>query len=219
MNVYRICGDLPMAVGRGSTSVRGRRSAASYSITEGKGGGRRFAARAVFLRRVRLGARSARVSQQSLATRHGVVRLRCHRARLRRATPSGRPRNPLRNTREPCRNSAHRGGSAKLSCPAVAGRPPGRTAGAGGRLRAPRPPPPSFPRCGSKRRAEPPTPRGWLDRRAPYRIRAPNALAASSTASAAVAFSRSRIGLTSTISNEPSRRDSATSSIARCASR
>ena len=52
-----------------------------------------------------------------------------------------------------------------------------------------------------------------------YRIRAPNALAASSTASAAVAFSRSRIGLTSTISNEPSRPDSATSSIARCASR
>jgi hypothetical protein len=57
------------------------------------------------------------------------------------------------------------------------------------------------------------------DHQRDYRIRAPNALAASSTASAAVAFSRSRIGLTSTISNEPSRPDSATSSIARCASR
>ena len=36
-------------------------------------------------------------------------------------------------------------------------------------------------------------------------MRAPRALAASSTASAAVSFSRSRIGLTSTISSEPSR--------------
>jgi hypothetical protein len=52
-----------------------------------------------------------------------------------------------------------------------------------------------------------------------YRMRAPKALAASSTASRPVAFSRSRIGFTSTISNEPTMSASAMSSIARWASR
>ena len=51
------------------------------------------------------------------------------------------------------------------------------------------------------------------------RIVLPSALASSSTASDAVAFSRSRIGFTSTTSSEPARPDSATSSSARCASR
>jgi len=76
------------------------------------------------------------------------------------------------------------------------------------------PPPPSLDAAVSA--APRPTRKRTIAR---YRIRAPKALAASSTASAAVAFSRSRMGLTSTISNEPSRPDSATSSIARCASR
>jgi hypothetical protein len=52
-----------------------------------------------------------------------------------------------------------------------------------------------------------------------YSVVAPKALAASSTARAAVAFRRSRIGLTSTTSRQLSSPDSATSSIARCASR
>ena len=51
------------------------------------------------------------------------------------------------------------------------------------------------------------------------RIVLPRALATSSTASCAVAFSRSRIGFTSTTSSEPTSPDSATSSSARCASR
>ena len=51
-----------------------------------------------------------------------------------------------------------------------------------------------------------------------YRIDCPSALAASSTAIAALPFSRSRIGFTST-SSEPTRPDSARSSHARCASR
>ena len=50
-------------------------------------------------------------------------------------------------------------------------------------------------------------------------IVAPSALATSSTAVAAVVFSRSRIGFTSTTSSERAMPDSATSSIARCASR
>ena len=50
-------------------------------------------------------------------------------------------------------------------------------------------------------------------------IVAPSALATSSTAVAAVVFSRSRIGFTSTTSSERALPDSATSSIARCASR
>ena len=52
-----------------------------------------------------------------------------------------------------------------------------------------------------------------------YKIVLPSALATSSTASCAVAFSRSRIGFTSTTSIEPAIRDSATSSSARWASR
>ena len=58
-----------------------------------------------------------------------------------------------------------------------------------------------------------------LDERRAQRIVLPRALATSSTASCAVAFSRSRIGFTSTISSDPARPDSATSSSARCASR
>ncbi len=68
--------------------------------------------------------------------------------------------------------------------------------------------------------AEAPRPeRPALRRPAVQRMRAPRALAASSTASAAVSFSRSRIGFTSTSSSESRRPDSATSSSARCASR
>ena len=52
-----------------------------------------------------------------------------------------------------------------------------------------------------------------------HKMRAPRALATSSTASLAVWFSRSRIGLTSTTSRERARPDSAMSSSARCASR
>ena len=52
-----------------------------------------------------------------------------------------------------------------------------------------------------------------------YRIVWPSALATSSTAVRAVAFSRSRIGLDSTTSNDPTMFDSAMSSQARCASR
>ena len=50
-------------------------------------------------------------------------------------------------------------------------------------------------------------------------MRAPSALATSSTASAAVSFCRSKIGFTSTTSSDEARPDSATSSSARCASR
>src|SRR5207244_5521111 len=53
----------------------------------------------------------------------------------------------------------------------------------------------------------------------PHRIRAPSALAASSTASFPVSFSRSRIGFTSTSSSESRSDDSAISSSARWASR
>ncbi len=52
-----------------------------------------------------------------------------------------------------------------------------------------------------------------------HRIDWPSALAASSTAIAALPFSRSRIGFTSTSSSEPTSPDSARSSHARCASR
>ena len=71
------------------------------------------------------------------------------------------------------------------------------------------------PRAGEER---PSGARGRRRRRG-QRIRAPSALAASSTASAAVSFASSRIGFTSTSSSESSRPDSATSSSARCASR
>ena len=74
-------------------------------------------------------------------------------------------------------------------------------------------------------RVAPTAPRGAGSRaprgrpRAVQRIDWPSALAASSTAIAALPFSRSRIGFTSTSSSEPTNPDSARSSHARCASR
>ena len=86
------------------------------------------------------------------------------------------------------------------------GSPPGVP---GRRRLAQRPRPRPRPRCHARLVAE----------RRGQRIDLPSALATSSTAVSAVVFSRSRIGLASTISNEPTMPDSAMSSQARCASR
>ena len=113
------------------------------SIIEGKeaagGSGRASSSSGVCA----FGCAIARVSQQSLETPEGVVALMHRSGCVRATTPSGR-RGRCCGRRAKCAGTP---------------RPPAGAADARGAA-ARRPPPPSFPRCGSKRRAAPKTQRG-----------------------------------------------------------
>ena len=122
---------------------------ASEQHHRGKGGGRRFGARVVVLTSVCLGGAIARVSQQSFGDARGVVALyRTYGDRIESGHPLGPPRGRCcEDALEVRRNSAP-GPSAKSSA---------RSGGAATRFGPPLLP---SPRCGSKRRAAPETPRG-----------------------------------------------------------
>ena len=105
---------------------------AALTAASREGGGRRFAARVVVLRRVRLGGASARVSQQPSEMPRGWALFAATIA-VERSPPPGRAWKGVANALEVRRTPRRE--------------PPTRA-----ERRALRSPPPSFPRCSSKRR-------------------------------------------------------------------
>ena len=117
----------------------------------------RFGARVVVLRRVGPWARTARVSQHLLKSRASNVG----------PTPSRRGKTDVR----PC--AAAEGAAQHARSAQELRGPPGGKPAARAQLRAPRPPPLPFPRCGSQRRA-PPRRTRTTSRRLPARWPSPS---------------------------------------------